>query len=152
MSVARASGSALISAPARAVYALIADYRDGHPRILPPEYFPRLEVEQGGVGAGTIIRFQVRLLGAVRDVRAAVTEPTPGSVLVETDLATGARTTFTVTPEGGGGTCRVEIRTEWEAKGLRGWVERMTAPRILRKLYAAELAQLAVVAAPPAGA
>ena len=146
MSEVRAASSAVIHASARVVYQLLADYRGGHPRILPKQYFPQLEVERGGVGAGTIIRFQVRILGSTRDVRAEITEPTPGQVLVETDLVTGARTTFLVTPQDKGAACRVEIRTEWDAKGLRGWIERMAAPRLLRRIYVAELAQLASVA------
>ena len=146
MSIAYAASSSVIHASARVVHQLLADYRDGHPRILPRQYFPRLEVERGGVGAGTIIRFQVRILGSTREVRAEITEPTPGQVLVETDLETGARTTFVVTPQDDGAACRVEIRTEWEAKGIRGWIERMMAPRMLRRIYVAELAQLAAVA------
>ena len=146
MSLARVASSAVIRAPARVVYQLIADYRDGHPRILPRQYFPRLEVERGGVGAGTIIRFQVRILGSTREVRAEITEPTPGQVLVETDLVTHARTSFVVSSQDDGAACRVEIRTEWDAKGIRGWIERMTAPRLLRRIYVAELAQLAAVA------
>ena len=56
MPVVRASSSAQIRAPGRIVYSLIADYRNGHPRILPPRYYPPpLEVERGGVGAGTAI-------------------------------------------------------------------------------------------------
>lgn len=145
MSIVRVESSALVRAPARVVYQLIADYRNGHPRILPKQYFPMLEVEKGGVGAGTVIRYQIRLAGTTRDVRAEVTEPTPGRVLVETDLARGARTTFTVTPESGE-TCRVQFLTEWEAKGIRGGVERMTAPSLLRRVFAAELAQLSAVA------
>jgi hypothetical protein len=145
MAVARAASSAVIHAPAPVVYQLLADYRDGHPRILPREYFPRLEVERGGVGAGTLIRFQVRILGSTRDVRAEITEPAPGQVLVETDLVTGSRTTFVVTPEADPAACRVEIRTEWDAVGVRGWIERMMAPRLLRRIYVAELAQLAAL-------
>jgi polyketide cyclase/dehydrase/lipid transport protein len=146
MSVARAASSALVRAPARAVYSLIADYRNGHPRMLPTRYFPRLEVERGGTGAGTIIRFQLRMFGVTREVRAEITEPTPGRVLVETELATGARTTFTITAEGGGEMCRVEIDTQWDTKGLRGWVERMTVPRLLQRIYREQLAKLAAVA------
>ena len=146
MSAVRAGSSALIRAPSHVVYQLIADYRNGHPRILPTRYFPRLEVEQGGVGAGTIIRFQMRAFGVTREIRAEVTEPTPGQVLVETDLATGARTAFIVTAEVGSHVCRVGIETEWDAKGLRGWVERMTVPRLLQRIYAEELATLAVLA------
>lgn len=96
MSIVRAESSALIRASARAVYQLIADYRDGHPRMLPKKYFPRMEVERGGVGAGQA--------------------------------------------------CRVAIRTECDAKGFRGWVERITAPRLLQRLYAEELANLAALA------
>ena len=146
MSVVRAGSSALIRAPARVVYALIADYRNSHPRFLPARYFPRLVVERGGVGAGTVIRFRMRAFGVTREIRSEISEPTPGQVLVETDLATGARSTFTVTAEDGGQTCRVGIETEWDAKGLRGWIERMTAPRLLRRIYTEELANLAALA------
>jgi hypothetical protein len=152
MSVVRVERSALIRANARVAYRLIADYREGHPRIVPKQYFPRLEVERGGVGAGTIVRFQLRAFGATREVRAEITEPKPGEVLVETDLATGAKTTFIVTAVGEGQACRVTIRTEWEAKGFRGWVERMTAPRLLQRIYAEELAKLAAVVDEESGA
>ncbi len=146
MPVVQVSSSARIEAPARIVYDLIADYRNGHPRILPARYYPPpLEVERGGVGAGTIIRFRMRVLGSVRLMRSEVSEPEPGRVLVETDLQNGARTIFTVTEEPAG-TCRVEFVTQWEPRGLRGWIERMTGPPLLRKIYAAELEQLAAVA------
>ena len=147
MPIVRVSSSARIRAPARLVYSLIADYRDGHPRILPPRYYPGpLEVERGGVGAGTIIRFRMRVPGATRTMRSEVSEPEPGRTLEETDLAGGARTTFNVTEEDGGSACRVEIVTQWEARGLRGWIERLTGPPLLRRIYAAELKLLAEVA------
>src|SRR6266581_807205 len=69
MRVVQVSSRALIPAPPQAVYSLIADYRGGHPRMLPRRYFPRLEVERGGSGAGTIIRFEVKLFGTTRRVR-----------------------------------------------------------------------------------
>ena len=146
MTTVGAAGSAVIRAPASLVYRLIADYRTSHPRILPRRYFPRLEVERGGTGAGTLIRFQFRTFGMTREIRAEISEPVPGQVLVETDLARGARTTFTVTAEADGEACRVGIETQWDATGLRGWVERMTAPRLLRRIYAEQLAMLAGVA------
>jgi len=37
-----------VHAPADRVYDLIADYRNGHPRIVPPKYFRNLVVERGG--------------------------------------------------------------------------------------------------------
>ena len=136
------SRSATIPAPAGAVYSLIADYRNGHARMLPRRYFPRLDVERGGSGAGTIIRFEVRLFGTTRQIRAEISEPKPGEELVETDLATGIGTAFLVAPRAGGLESEVTIRTEWEARGLRGLVERMIVPRLLRRIYAEELAQL----------
>jgi hypothetical protein len=59
----RAAESLEIPAPSQVVYDIIADYREGHPRILPPEYFGRLEVDVGGRGAGTKIRFEMKAFG-----------------------------------------------------------------------------------------
>src|SRR5262249_39050028 len=107
----RVSVSRRISAPAETVYALIADYRSGHPRIVPPNYFRALEVEQGGYGEGTVVRFDMKVFGSWRTFRAHVTEPVPGTSLVETDLATGAVTTFTVVPVANGKETAVTITT-----------------------------------------
>jgi hypothetical protein len=136
--------SAVIDAPPRVVYRILADYRDGHPRILPRKYFGDLVVEEGGVGEGTRIRFEMRSLGGVRTFRAAITEPEPGRVLVETGVDSGIVTTFTVerAPSGGGGT-RITIDTRYHRSGLRGWVERLFAPPFLRTVYRAEVALLA---------
>src|SRR5712672_1477568 len=74
-----------LAVPPQAAYRVIADYRAGHPRIIPPRAFRDLTVERGGVGAGTIIRFRMRIGGVEREYRATVTEPEPGRVLVETN-------------------------------------------------------------------
>ena len=79
------SKSAEIGAPADRLYGIIADYRNGHPRILPPA-FTELTVEAGGVGAGTRIRVGMRMLGRVMTFPAEVSEPDPGRVLVERNL------------------------------------------------------------------
>jgi hypothetical protein len=47
---ASVSVSAIIHAPAARVYDILADYRQHHPRIVPPEYFRKIEVVEGGVG------------------------------------------------------------------------------------------------------
>jgi hypothetical protein len=139
--------SAHVSAPAEVVYDIIADYRGGHPHILPRKYFEWLEVERGGRGEGTVIRFQMRVLGQTRVLRAAVTEPEPGRVLVETDTGDdGPVTTFTVEPEGEGS--RVTFCTELSsAGGPLGVLERFVLRRVLVRVYAAELKQLGRVAA-----
>jgi hypothetical protein len=54
--------------------------------ILPKPYFTKLEVEQGGMGAGTIIRIHMRVFGAERILRQRVSEPDPGRILVEQDM------------------------------------------------------------------
>ena len=85
------------AAPQR-IDGIIADYHHGHPRILPKQ-FRRLTVEKGGTGAGTVIRFEVRVLGQTQTFRAVVTEPEPGRVLVERNVEPNdSVTTFTVDP------------------------------------------------------
>ena len=142
----RVKASARVDAPADVVYGIIADYRNGHPHILPKKYFEWLEVEQGGRGEGTVIRFQMRVLGRTRVLRAAVTEPEPGRVLVETDTGGyGPVTTFTVEPAGSGS--QVTFSTELtSAAGPLGVVERFVLRRVLRRVYARELEQLGRVA------
>lgn len=136
--------SAVIDAQPAAVYAVLADYRRHHPRILPPQYFTGLEVEQGGIGAGTVIRVGMRALGRAVAYRLTVSEPEPGRVLVEADRAAGVVTTFTVEPVDGGQRARVRIATAWAPKrGLRGLGERLLNPPVARRIYRQELRQLA---------
>ncbi|HEX6941077.1 MAG TPA: SRPBCC family protein [Longimicrobiales bacterium] len=138
--------SAEIAAPPDVVYRILADYREGHPSILPPRWFTHLRVEQGGMGAGTVIRFGMKNGGRVREMRAEVAEPEPGRVLVERGLdERGTVTTFTVDPSGAGGT-RVTIQTTWRAAGVVGFVERLLVPALLKRVYREELARLAAQA------
>jgi uncharacterized protein YndB with AHSA1/START domain len=141
------TATTIIEAPVEMVYAIIADYRDGHPHILPKQYFTALEVEEGGVGAGTRIRFQMRVLGRRQTFHAAITEPEPGRVLVETNLDGGAVTTFEVRPVENRWRCRVTITTELQTRGgLLGRTERRLTRLLLRRIYAQELALLAAFA------
>jgi len=144
----RIAAEAVIDAPPAAAYAVIADYRDGHPRILPRPPFVSLEVEEGGVGAGTVIRFTMRMLGRTRTMRAAITEPQPGRVLVETDLDGDVVSTFTVEPVEDGRKSRITIVTEMNTLGRPlGWLQRRLVTRLLRPVYLREIAQLEAVAA-----
>lgn len=136
----------LVDAPAASVYDILADYRHGHPSILPEKYFAGLEVLSGGHGAGTILRIQMRVLGSTRAFRMVVSEPEPGRVLVETDLERSSFTRFTVDALQDERT-RVTIATEWKpAAGLAGLVERFVLPRLLRTIYREELRLLREVA------
>jgi len=70
-----------------------------------------------------------------------VDEPEPGRVLTESDTASSLVTTWTVTPRGDD--CTVRILTTWEGAGaIGGFFERLFAPRVLRGIYADELARL----------
>src|SRR6266513_496735 len=117
----RATASSIIEAPAELVYQTLADYHHGHVSILPKPYFLSLEVEQGGFGAGTVINFQTRVLGETRSFRAAITEPEPGRVLVETNLGEGGGvTTFIVEPLSESSRTEVRITTESVTLAVRG--------------------------------
>lgn len=139
------SATRRIAAPAHIVYGIIADYRDGHPAILPPKWFGPLIVEAGGIGAGTRIRFSMRGMGPERPMEAIVAEPEPGRVLTETYPATGGVTTFIV-EAAPAGRSDVTFRTTWQPRGLAGLVERLAAPRFLRRVYRDELDQLQILA------
>lgn len=130
----------LVGAPAEHTYRCIADYRTHHPRFLPPA-FSDFQVEQGGVGAGTVHRFQLNAGGRTRTYRMRVEEPQPGRVLTESDTGSSLVTTWTVTPEGQ--RCRVRLDTRWQgAGGVGGVFERLFAPRVLRRIYEDELERL----------
>lgn len=139
------SASAVIDAPPETLYMLIADYVNGHPRILPKPPFVSLDVEQGGVGAGTVIVSGMKVLGRVQTFRATVTEPEPGRVLVET-TDTGYVTTFRVDPRPDGRSAEVTISTEITRTGVAATLERWFVTRLLRPVYVRELEQLADVA------
>lgn len=141
----RATASAVIPAPPGVVYGILADYRVGHPSILPPRYFRNLRVLEGGTGAGTRIAFQIVVWGSTRDVQATITEPAPGRTLVET-TDDGTETAFTVASRSDGRSSLVTIATAYRRAGIRGWIESVLAPAFLRPVYAAELHSLSEVA------
>lgn len=145
--------SAIIPARRDRIYSLISNYKDGHPRILPKQ-FTSLVVEEGGIGAGTVIRFQMSVFGKKQTFRAAITEPDPGRVLLETDLdANGAVTTFTIDPGSAPADSKVTISTELPVRsGLMGKIERTLSTLLLRPIYIKELQNLARVATGPFGA
>ena len=70
--------SAVLDAHPEDVYATIADYQHGHPNILPKESLYDLQVEHGGYGVGTIIRFKMKALGVEQSFYQRVSEPEPG--------------------------------------------------------------------------
>lgn len=137
-----ATTSRNIPAPGATVYDIIADYRTMHYSILPKQYFLSLDVEEGGIGAGTIVNFDMRLLGQTRSFRALITEPEPGCLLVETDIKSRVSTSFRVEPLEDEQT-RVTIATALRSTNiLEGWIAKM----ILQRVYREELELLEKVA------
>lgn len=134
------SASALIGAPADKVYSIIADYRNGHPHILPKSAFESLTVEKGGVGAGTEISCTMKIAGRRQTFHAVITEPEPGRVLVETIPASGSATTFTVEPRNDGAQAYVTITTRVTVRGgLLGSIEKFLTTRALQPIFEKEL-------------
>jgi hypothetical protein len=146
----RVAASARIVAPPARIYAVLADYRQHHPQVVPPEYFPRVEVLEGGVGAGTRTRVEMRVLGTSRTFEQVVSEPEPGRVLMESNTDGSGVTTFTV--EGAAGdSADVTIATELPLRpGLGGRIERLCISILLPRIYRKELALLAKYVARPA--
>jgi uncharacterized protein YndB with AHSA1/START domain len=139
----RVSASRRVDAPPAQVYAVIADYRQHHPHIVPPEYFGRLDVLEGGVGAGTRTRVEMRVLGKTHVFEQLVTEPEPGRVLMEANQDGSAVTTFTVEAAGTSAS-QVTITTDLAMRpGLTGLLERVAASILFPRIYTRELARLA---------
>jgi uncharacterized protein YndB with AHSA1/START domain len=134
------SAEGTVDAPAETVYRYIADMREHHPHFLPPA-FAGFQVESGGVGAGTVLRYKLTAGGRTREYRTKVAEPEPGRILTESDTASSSVTTFTVSPQGAASL--VQISTTWDgAGGIGGLFERMFAPGVLRAIYTDELKRL----------
>ncbi|HYM23592.1 MAG TPA: SRPBCC family protein [Vicinamibacterales bacterium] len=143
------SGSLRIAAPPARIYGIIADYRRGHPTILPKQ-FRNLRVESGsGIGAGTTIRFEVTVMGKTDRYKAIVSEPEPGRVLVEKNVEPNDWvSTFTVNPVDDGRAANVTIRTDLTVRsGLLGAIEKFVMKRVMASMYAKELQLLAARAA-----
>jgi hypothetical protein len=129
-----------VGAAPDAVYGYLADMQTHHPKFLPAA-FSDFRVESGGVGDGTIIRYNLRAGGRTRGYRMLIAEPEPGRTMTESDTSSSAVTTFTVAPEEG--VSRVKIASAWQgAGGVGGFFERLFAPRVLRGIFHDELRRL----------
>jgi hypothetical protein len=136
-----------IEARPEVIWDILTDYRDGHPHILPSVFGP-LTVEQGGRGAGTVMRFDMRVMGTIRHFHQSVSTPEPGRILVESDVDGPNRTSFTLTALGDGSRTRVEIASELETPpGPFGAIAASMTRRLIPPIYREELSKLAALAA-----
>lgn len=144
MTIIRAQATRTVAAAPERVYAVFSDYDVAHPAILPRPYFDEITVEEGGQGAGTVVRVRMKAMGVENNYRLTVTEPEPGRRLVEADPAAGVETTFLVEPHNGGRESQVTITIDTEASpGVKGWVERLILPPFSRRILQKELQLLA---------
>jgi len=137
-----------IDAPPSRVYSIVADYHQHHPRILPPEYFKAIRVDEGGIGAGTRLTVTMRVLGTTQTFQHNVSEPEPGRVLVESDAEGYSVTTFVVDAADSRRASVPSITTEFTARknGFPGRIERYLTRRILNRIYEKELALISAYA------
>lgn len=140
MAALHVSAEGDVGTPPEDVYRYLADMQTHHPRFLPPA-FSDFDVESGGVGAGTVIRFKLTAGGRTRPYRMLVAEPESGRTLTESDTGSSLVTSFTVTPQGAAS--HVQIDSTWDgAAGVGGFFERLFAPRVIRGIFADELRRL----------
>ena len=140
---AHLAASADIPAPAARVWHVLTDYHGHHPAILPRDVFRGLEVLEGGVGAGTRFRLTMRMGGKDHVTLITVSEPTPGSVLLEAADDGSVVTKFILRPiEGGRGT-NVTFDTDYTLPaGFFLPVMRWATSMLLGGLYRRELENL----------
>lgn len=120
------------------LYDLLADYREGRPKVL-PDAFDDYRVESGGFGAGTVVTYTLRAAKRERPYRLEVSEPDddpgPGRVLREDDTTSSFSQTWTFEPAETGGTL-LRIACSWDgAGGIGGFFEGIFAPKGLNRLY-----------------
>jgi hypothetical protein len=121
------------------VLAVLRDYREARPRMLPDNY-TAYRVESGGDGSGTVIGYHFSAGGRERDYRLRVEES--AGQLREHDELSSFVTTWTIQPNGAGSD--VTIESSWDgAGGIGGVFERTFAPIGLRRIYADILNRLA---------
>lgn len=139
MSAIHVKTSLDIPAPPERIYNVLSDYEQGHQDILPRQYFQRLNILEGGQGAGTVFTLKMTVWGQSFDYHMRVTEPETGRRLRETDINTGQYSEFIIEPISENHT-RVTIESAFPtSNGIKGMVERIMQPIITRKIFNEEL-------------
>lgn len=142
MSHIRVDVERAIDASPAEVYAFLSDYAHRHPTILTSNFLD-YGVEQGGVGAGTVVHFRLRAGGRERPYRMEIEEPEKGRVLRERDTNSSLVTNWTIDQGANAEQSHVTIATDWEgAGGMGGFFERTFAPMGMRGIYTEVLNRL----------
>lgn len=144
MNSLRVEVSRAVDATPDAVLSLFRDYRVAHAAVLPKPYFVDMVIDQGGYGAGTVVRVKMKAYGVEKNYRFDVTEPEPGRILAETDPSIGLVTHFIADPLDGGARSMVTLSTLFPIPGgIAGWFERKMTPGLMRRIYQQELQNVA---------
>jgi hypothetical protein len=133
VSLIRALAEREIGARPDRVYAFLADYQAARPRILTPNHLD-YQVEEGGIGPGTVFSYRLRAAGRERAYRVRVDSP-GHRTLLERDAGSSLVTTWRVMPAPNARSI-VRVVTEWRGSGgIGGLFERLFAPRGVRRVY-----------------
>lgn len=123
-----------VAADPAKVFAFLRDYRKRQ-NIMPPNV-SEYQVESGGEGTGTVVRYRLRAGKRERAYHLAIEETTPGRELRESDQGSTFVTTWTLEPAEGGKKTLVRLHSQWKgAGGVGGIFERIFAPRGLGRIY-----------------
>jgi hypothetical protein len=135
--------SATLNARPEQVYAVFRDYKVSHPAILPKPYFEYLNVDEGGLGAGTKFTAGMNIYGNKSVLVAKVSEPEPGRLIVERDDEDRIVTSFIMAPVENGQKTLTTLKTVAKTSGgFQGLIERFMMPSVLKMIYKKELANV----------
>jgi uncharacterized protein YndB with AHSA1/START domain len=123
-----------VDAPMELVWRVLRDYRAPRARML-GEPFVGYELREGGIGAGTVIGYRLRVGRHERAFVLGVEEPTPGRQLRERDRHGGLVVTWTLTPGGDGERTVVRVAAELRDPDLERALARGRARRLLRRAH-----------------
>jgi uncharacterized protein YndB with AHSA1/START domain len=123
-----------VDAPMEQVWRLLRDYRAARARMF-GEPFAEYELHHGGVGAGTVIGYRLRLGHHERALVLTVDEPTPGRQLRDREHHGGLLVTWTLTPGGDGERALVRVAAELRDPDLDRALARGRARRALRRAH-----------------
>jgi uncharacterized protein YndB with AHSA1/START domain len=123
-----------VDAPMEQVWRVLRDYRAPRARML-DEPFAAYELHEGGVGAGTVIGYRLRVGRHERTFVLGVEEPTPGRQLRERDRHGGLLVTWTLTPGGDGERTVVRVEAELRDPNLERALARGRGRHLLRRAH-----------------
>jgi uncharacterized protein YndB with AHSA1/START domain len=123
-----------VDTPMELVWRVLRDYRAPRARMLDEPFAP-YELHEGGVGAGTVISYRLRVGRHERTFVLGVEEPAPGRQLRERDRHGGLVVTWTLTPGGDGERTVVRLAAELRDPNLERALARRRARRALRRAH-----------------